>query len=156
MRLHQIRRFFENCIFYILFRHVFVTYHLFLDRLNFEVGVSVGVGEEFCPPTFLTVLKTSCNSRVILLVKPFVYTFLQPETSTLVYTPLVVILLSVLPVHVHLMNWLTILRVNSYFFARSNKAKKYAVVFSVSTHQSAWKDRTPSKCVFMIFIMGEF
>jgi len=39
--------------------------------------------------------------------------------------------------------------------ARSKKAKKYAVVFSVSTRQSAWKGRTPSKCVFMILIMGE-
>jgi len=60
MRLRQIMRFCENCIFYILFRHVFVTYHLLLDGLNFEVGVSVGVGEEFCPLRFLQF------SRVIL------------------------------------------------------------------------------------------
>jgi hypothetical protein len=55
-------------------------------------------------PTVLTVLKISCNSRVILLVTPFVYMFLQPETSTFLYTSLVVILLSVLPAHAHLMS----------------------------------------------------
>jgi hypothetical protein len=45
--------------FYILiiFQRVFVTYGMFVGGLNFDVGVSVGVGEEFCYLRFLQFLR---------------------------------------------------------------------------------------------------